>query len=337
MLKEQPHRRFNPLSGEWVLVSPARRQRPWQGMDEAPEPESRLAHDPQCYLCPGNERGSGERNPDYRATFVFQNDFPALSAQPGADGGLQHPLFTAHPEAGECRVLCYSPRHDLSLAELPMDSMRALISAWIEQSRELEQKWRWVQIFENRGRLMGASSPHPHGQIWATASLPTEISRELTQQRQWKAEHGTSLLHEYARLEIDRGERTVKATAHWLALVPWWAAWPYELLILPRRSVQRLTDLSVAEADDLAILLRDILTRYDGLFEVPFPYSFGWHGAPSIKQEEAGWQLHAHFYPPLLRSAKVRKFMVGYELLAEVQRDITPEQAAECLRQCAGR
>lgn len=356
MLAQHAHRRWNPLTGDWVLVSPHRLQRPWQG---AVEPAARAplpGYDPECYLCPGNVRANGGRNPAYASTYVFQNDYPALqaaAAQPAAARSATasaatpaHPLLVAQPQSGECRVLCYSPRHDLSLAELPAAGVRAVVDAWCEQIRELERTWRYVQVFENRGEQMGASNPHPHGQVWAGDAVPTEVERELEQQQRWHEERGVPLLQEYAELESSRGERIVIATAHWLAVVPWWAAWPFEVLLLPRRAVQRLPDLTDAERLDLANVLGDLLRRYDRLFECPFPYSFGWHGAPSGAQsvgaagdapDAAGCQLHAHFFPPLLRSATVRKFMVGYELLAEVQRDLTPEQAAERLRECGAR
>jgi UDPglucose--hexose-1-phosphate uridylyltransferase len=335
LLAQRPHRRRNPLTDEWVLVSPHRHQRPWQGAIE-PATRTRLpAHDPGCYLCPGSTRANGERNPAYTSTYVFANDFPALLPDRAPAAPCADPLLTAQALAGECRVLCYSPRHDLSLGELSAEGRQAVIDAWAYQTLELERKWRWVQIFENRGELMGASNPHPHGQIWAGEFVPNEVDKELAQQGRWLAERGTPLLQDYAQLEESSGERVVIRTAHWLALVPWWAVWPFELLLLPRRSVQRLPDLNATERGELADLLGEVLRRYDALFGVPFPHSFGWHGAPSGAEPSAGCQLHAHFYPPLLRSATVRKFMVGYELLAEVQRDLTPEQAAERLRACA--
>jgi UDPglucose--hexose-1-phosphate uridylyltransferase len=344
MLAQHAHRRWNALTGDWVLVSPQRLQRPWQGAVEPAAQAQAPRHDPGCYLCPGNVRTTGVRNPDYESTHVFQNDFPALlpggmagaGAAAGAAADAAEPLLIAEPAAGECRVLCYSPRHDLALAELPEDAVRGVVDAWCDQTSELERRWRYVQVFENRGEQMGASNPHPHGQVWAGDAVPSEVERELAQQRRWHAQHGAPLLLEYAELERARGERVVVATAHWLAVVPWWAAWPFEVLLLPRRAVQRLPQLSANERADLALALGELLRRYDGLFDCPFPYSFGWHGTPAgpaaAADDQAGCQLHAHFYPPLLRSATVRKFMVGYELLAEVQRDLSPEQAAERLR-----
>jgi UDPglucose--hexose-1-phosphate uridylyltransferase len=331
---DHPHRRLNALTGEWVLVSPHRTQRPWQGQVEALPPAERPAHDPTCYLCPGNERAGGARNPEYESTFVFTNDFAALLPDtPSGRGG--HPLQAYQTVGGTCRVVCFSPRHDLTLPLMDAASVRRVVDVWAEQTAELGWQYRWVQVFENRGATMGASNPHPHGQIWALDALPNEAAKEERQQRAYLAGHGRPLLLDYAGLEAAQEERVVVENEAWLAVVPFWALWPFETLLLPRRHVLRLPDLSGEERDALADILRRLLTRYDNLFGISFPYSMGWHGAPFWGQ--AGepvdhWQLHAHFYPPLLRSATVRKFMVGFELLAEAQRDLTAEQAAARLR-----
>lgn len=336
LLSQQPHRRLNALTGEWVFVSPQRTQRPWQGHEQAPETTARPAYDSGCYLCPGNTRAGGQRNPPYTSTYVFTNDFPAFLPDISDVDATHSPLLRAQSHAGLCRVVCYSPRHNLSLADMQEGQMLEVINTWASEVAELSQRWRWVQVFENRGELMGCSNPHPHGQIWAGDFLPNEADKELTQQRRWFEANGSPLLLEYAHMEAAAVERVVIENAHWLAVVPWWAVWPYETLVLPRRPVQRLPDLSASERQDLANLLSRLLRAYDRLFDVSFPYSFGWHGAPRPEANESesndGWQLHAHFYPPLLRSASVRKFMVGYELLAEAQRDITPEVAADRLR-----
>ena len=329
MFFEQPHRRFNALTGEWVFVSPQRNQRPWQGRVEPTPAVNRPQYDPQCYLCPGNVRANGEHNPQYRSTYVFTNDYPAFLPDTASAAADQHPLLRAHTQAGTCRVMCFSPRHDLTLAQLSVAEIRGVVDAWAEQVTELSQRWAWVQVFENKGELMGCSNPHPHGQIWASDFVPTHVSKELMQQAQWQQDHGRSLLLDYAALESGAGERVVVQNADWIVVVPWWAVWPFETLLLPRRQVLNLPDLTPAQRDSLAEILSRFLAAYDRLFEVSFPYSFGWHGAPVA---QAAYQLHAHFYPPLLRSATVRKFMVGYEMLGEAQRDITPEQAAERLR-----
>jgi len=327
-----PHRRWNPLTGDWVLVSPHRTQRPWQGQRESAADEQRPAHDPRCYLCPGNERASGQRNADYEHTFVFRNDFSALLPDRPEPDAPSHELLQAQPVAGECRVLCFSPRHDLTLAEMPVKDIRRVVDLWVAQAAELGERYRWVQVFENKGAAMGCSNPHPHGQIWAGDFLPRLVEIEDARQKDHLACRGASLLLEYARCEEAEGVRVVEANSHWLLVVPYWATWPFELLLLPRRPVSRLTDLRDAEQDDLAGILQRGLIRYDNLFETSFPYSMGWHGAPTDGHDHPHWQLHAHFYPPLLRSDTVRKFMVGYEMLAEPQRDLTPEQAAERLR-----
>lgn len=329
-----PHRRWDPLRGEWVLVSPGRADRPWQGTVERPPAESRPSYDPACYLCPGNVRASGEPNSSYDHTYVFTNDFAALrpdtsdAAWTGGDG-----LLRADGERGTSRVLCFSPRHDLSLGDMEPGDVRLVVDAWADQTAELGADWRWVQVFENRGEGMGASNPHPHGQIWAGSALPGEPAREDRTQREHVARTGRRLLLDVVDEEWE-GPRVVDATGEWLVVVPFWAVWPFETLILPRRPAARMTDLDEATRDDLAATLGRLVRRYDALFGVPFPYSLGWHGAPFGGDPAVdAWQLHAHVYPPLLRSATVRKFMVGYELLAEPQRDTLPEEAAARLRE----
>ncbi len=331
-LWEQPHRRLNPLTGEWILVSPHRTQRPWLGKREAAAGEKPPAYDPGCYLCPGNERANGARNPTYEGPFVFANDFPALLPDTPPETVSDHPAFQARSACGTARVVCYSPRHDLGLPELPVAGIRAVVDVWAEQMEELGTRFSWVQVFENKGAAMGCSNPHPHGQIWATDDLPNEARKEDRCQRQHLEAHGDNLLVSYIAREVELGERVVLANAHWLAVVPYWAVWPFETLLAPRRRVSRLPDLDGAERDALAEILKRLTSRYDNLFETSFPYSMGWHGAPFGCDDGGHWQLHAHFYPPLLRSASVRKFMVGYEMLAEAQRDLTAEAAAERLR-----
>jgi UDPglucose--hexose-1-phosphate uridylyltransferase len=329
---DQPHRRFNPLRGEWVLVSPHRTKRPWLGQVEKAAPDQRPAHDPACYLCPGNRRVGEEVNPRYESTFVFTNDFSALlpdtPAAPAADD-----LLRAEPVRGECRVICFSPRHDLTLAEMAVPDIRKVVEAWVAEATELGAKYRWVQIFENKGAAMGCSNPHPHGQIWAGDFVPNEIAVESRKQALYHQRHGSVMLCDYAKRERSDKSRVVVENAHWLAVVPFWAVWPYEILLLPLRQVPRLIDLTEEERAGLAQILQALLVRYDNLFETSFPYSMGWHAAPNGTDGVEHWQLHAHFYPPLLRSATVKKFMVGYEMLAEAQRDITAEQAAQKLRE----
>lgn len=329
---DKPHRRKNVLTGEWVLVSPHRMRRPWQGQVERTAPETRSAYDPGCYLCPGNTRAGGEQNPGYTSTYVFTNDFPALLPDHSEPVETGHDLLFREQVTGTSRVICFSPRHDLTLPEMDPADIRKVVDVWTEQTVELGQKYRWVQVFENKGAVMGCSNPHPHGQIWALDALPSEPSKEAIHQREYQEATGRVLLEDYAALESDRGERIVAASDNWLAVVPFWAVWPFEMLLIPRRHVTRLPDLTSNERDDLSIILKNILTRYDNLFETSFPYSMGWHGAPYDSGDQSHWQLHAHFYPPLLRSATVKKFMVGYEMLSEAQRDLTPEQAADRLR-----
>jgi UDPglucose--hexose-1-phosphate uridylyltransferase len=330
---DKPHRRFNSLSGEWTLVSPHRTTRPWQGRVEAASGEARPQHDSSCYLCPGNLRAGGQRNPEYADCFVFTNDFAAIlpdsePAETGKDG-----LFRSSSVRGTSRVICFSPRHDLTLPQMETAAIRKVIDVWADESERLGREYRWVQVFENKGEIMGCSNPHPHGQIWASDSLPNEPSKEDQTQRAYLDEHGQNLLLKYLREESAAKDRMVVENEEWAAIVPFWAVWPFETILIPRQQTARFPDLTASQRQSLAEILKRLLTRYDNLFEVSFPYTMGWHGAPFGDHPVEHWQLHAHFYPPLLRSATVRKFMVGYEMLAEPQRDITPELAAARLRE----
>jgi UDPglucose--hexose-1-phosphate uridylyltransferase len=328
-LPVDPHRRYDPLRDEWVLVSAGRTGRPWQGATgSGPAPEA-PAYDPTCYLCPGNVRANGERNPPYASTFVFDNDFAAL--RPDTDAGrFEDGLLIAEGEQGTCRVLCFSPRHDLTMARMDPTDIRAVVDVWAAQTAELGRTYPWVQVFENRGSEMGASNPHPHGQIWAGTAIPREAAREDATQRRHCEATGRRLLLDYVAQERG-GPRVVDETDGWQVVVPFWATWPFETLLVATRPVGRLPDLEDGDRDDLAAILVRLLARYDNLFGRPFPYSMGWHQAPFVPGPTDHWQLHAHLYPPLLRST-VRKWMVGYELLAETQRDLTAEEAAERLR-----
>lgn len=331
---EHPHRRQNLLTGEWVLVSPHRTKRPWLGQIERTPPDDRPTYDPGCYLCPGNERAGGVRNPEYTSTFVFENDFAALLPSGPRGDVSSSPFFRQQGETGICRVICFHPRHDLTLPQMEPAEIRRVVDVWAEQIIELGSRpdIGYVQLFENKGAAMGASNPHPHGQLWASAGLPQEPAKEDATQRAYHAEHGSRLLLDYLQAELEAGERIVVENEHWVALCPFWAVWPFETMLLPRRAVSALPALDDDERDALASILKRLLIRYDNLFETSFPYSMGWHGQPTDGADYPHWQLHAHFYPPLLRSATVRKFMVGYELLANPQRDITAEQAAARLR-----
>jgi UDPglucose--hexose-1-phosphate uridylyltransferase len=336
-LTEHPHRRLNALTREWILVSPHRTSRPWQGQVEPPEAESQPRYDPNCYLCPGNSRAGGARNPDYEHTFVFENDFAALLPETPPDvlSYGDSGLMLAQGEKGICRVLCFSPRHDLTLGKMSDEEIRLVVDVWVEQYLDLGGRPdnSHVQIFENRGAMMGASNPHPHCQIWASSSLPNEPAKELASQTEYFEARNSCLLCDYLRLELGEKERLVCENASFVALVPFWAVWPFEVLILSRRHVTGMDQLSAREADALANILRRLAARYDALFSTTFPYSMGFHQRPTDGQPHAEWHFHAHFYPPLLRSATVRKFMVGFEMLGTPQRDITPEIAAARLRE----
>jgi len=332
-LQTKPHRRYNPLAREWVLVSPQRTERPWQGQVEKISPEKLLRYDPACYLCPGNERANGARNPNYESTFVFENDFAALLPNTPTER-YQRGILVAEGEPGTCRVVCFSPRHDLTIAAMDLADLRCVIDAWVEQYQELSAMpfINSVQIFENRGTMMGASNPHPHCQIWAARSLPNETVKEISSLREYANDHESCLLCDYLRTETEENERLVCENEAFAALVPFWAVWPFEILIISRRHATGIDQLSDAERNSLADILKQVTSRYDKLFASAFPYTMGFHQRPTDGQAHLECHLHAHFYPPLLRSATVRKFLVGYEMLAMPQRDIPAEQAAARLR-----
>jgi UDPglucose--hexose-1-phosphate uridylyltransferase len=328
--KQDPHRRYNPLTREWVLVSPHRTDRPWQGQKEATAPDDKPEYDPECYLCPGNTRAGGVRNPKYDSTFVFDNDFAALKPATPADRFDQDGLLVAEGEPGICRVLCFSPKHNLTIANMAAADLRIVVDAWAAQYAELggRPEINHVQIFENRGPMMGASNPHPHCQIWSSHSIPNEVAKEQAAQLAWNG----CLLCQYTALEAKSRERIVEENSDFLAVVPFWAVWPFETMVLAKRHVAAINQLNDRERTALAEILQRVTSRYDLLFDVSFPYSMGFHQQPTDGAGHDEWHFHAHFYPPLLRSATVRKFLVGFEMLGMPQRDITPEAAAQRLR-----
>lgn len=333
-LKEQPHRRFNPLTGEWILVSPHRTQRPWQGQVETTPTPAQLHYDPACYLCPGNARAGGARNPQYTSTFVFDNDYAALRPD-GSSGSIDEGgLLVVQSEKGLCRVVCFSPDHSLTVSRMSVPDLEKVVGVWVEQYEDLSKIpfVKSVQIFENRGEMMGASNPHPHCQIWANESLPNEMVKEEATQKAYFEHQKTCLLCDYLKLELKSGDRLVCENDGFAALVPFWAIWPFETLVISKAHVATIGGLDQAARAALADILKRITTRYDNLFQVSFPYTMGFHQQPTDGEAHPEWHFHAHYYPPLLRSATVRKFMVGYEMLATPQRDITAESAAERLR-----
>jgi len=337
LYSEHPHRRYNALTGEWVLVSPHRADRPWEGQTEDPPQDERPAYDPDCYLCPGNDRAGDAQNPDYDETFVFDNDFSALyldCPEDGPDAGPDSDLFRARPEPGRCRVICYTPRHDVTMAEMSPSAVRRVVDLWGDEYQMLgnHDAINYVQIFENKGQMMGCSNPHPHGQIWAQHTVPNEPRKEARTQAEYFQDSGRTLLRDYLDAELDAGERIVCENEAFVVLVPFWAVWPYETIVLPRRPVSSILELTDDERDALAALLVRLTTRYDNLFRTPFPYSAGLHQAPTDGDDHPEWHFHMHYYPPLLRSATVKKFMVGYEMLGTPQRDFPPELSAERLR-----
>lgn len=336
---EHPHRRLNLLTGEWIQVSPHRAERPWQGKQEETTGMNKAEYDPECYLCPGNSRAGGAKNPEYESTFVFTNDFNAL--KPGTPSTVcnEHDLLIAKGEKGICRVVCFSPRHDLTLAEMEIEQIRRVVDLWIDEYLELgNRKYiNYVLIFENKGEIMGCSNPHPHGQIWAQETIPDEPAKELKQFKKYYQKHGRNLLHDYLGLELERGKRVVVQNEDFVAVVPFWAFWPFETLLAGKRPFAHFTDMTEAEKNSLASIIQSITIKYDNVFKTSFPYSAGFHAAPVDGKPYPEWHFHMHFYPPLLRSATIKKFRVGYEMLGTPQRDITPEAAAKLLKELPGR
>ncbi len=334
-LADHPHRRYNPLIGEWVLISPHRAKRPWQGQIEKTTEENRPNYDPNCYLCPGNKRAGGKTNPNYNDTFVFNNDFSALLKNIPDGMVEENELFKAQSEKGICKVICFSPRHDLTIPEMDEADIVKVINLWIEQYKELSQKnfINYIQIFENKGSIMGCSNPHPHGQIWASSSVPDLPMKESYYQKKYYDKHHSTLLNDYLILELDKNERILFENTDFIALVPFWAVWPFETMIICKKPIQNITQFNEQEIISFANIYKQLTIIYDNLFEVSFPYSAGIHQSPCDGKEYPEWHLHMHFYPPLLRSATIKKFMVGYEMLATPQRDITPEISAKKLKE----
>jgi UDPglucose--hexose-1-phosphate uridylyltransferase len=334
MLQQYTHRRLNILNGEWVLVAPHRTKRPWQGHEEGISHKNIIKHDPACYLCPGNTRANGVTNPDYKSTFVFTNDFSSLIENIPEFDIRDSELLIARSERGICKVVCFSPRHDLTLAEMNMQELEGIVKVWRHEYKNLGALpfINYVQIFENKGEIMGCSNPHPHGQIWAQETIPDEPAKEQEQQQRYFSINNAALLADYLQLELEKKERIIFENEGFVLLVPFWAVWPYETMILPKRRIQHIQQFTAAEITQFADVISVATIKYDNLFSTSFPYSSGIHQAPTDGKEHNEWQFHMHFYPPLLRSATVKKFMVGYELLANPQRDITAETSADIIR-----
>jgi UDPglucose--hexose-1-phosphate uridylyltransferase len=335
MIQQFSHRRFNILTGEWILVAPHRTKRPWQGHEESKAIRNILEHDPECYLCPGNTRANGVTNPVYKSTYTFVNDFSALTQNIPDFVSDESGLLVSRSEKGICKVICYSPKHNLTLAEMEEDDLKEVIRTWQSEYKSIGDLpfINYVQIFENKGEMMGCSNPHPHGQIWAQETIPDEPAREQEHQIQYFVKVNRPLLIDYINLELEKRERIIYENDSFVLLVPFWAIWPYETMIIPKRAIQHLLQLSQSEVSDFAEIIKVATVKYDNLFRISFPYSAGIHQAPTDGHVHAEWQMHMHFYPPLLRSANIKKFMVGYELLANPQRDITAETSASILRE----
>jgi len=333
--EDHPHRRYNPLNGEWVLVSPHRAKRPWQGQVEKKQEEVRPEYDPNCYLCPGNERVGGEKNPEYDSTYIFTNDFAALKPDVPVGDTNEDDLFITKSELGKCKVICFSPRHDLTIPEMDVEDIKKVVDLWQEEYETLgkEDYINHVQIFENKGSMMGCSNPHPHGQIWSQSTVPYHVEKEQIHQEKYFKKHGRSLLFDYLKKELEKKERILVENEHFVALVPFWAVWPFETMIISKKHIQHIGQLNDEEKLAFADVYKKLTTMYDNLFEISFPYSAGIHQAPTDGKEYPEWHIHMHFYPPLLRSATVKKFMVGYEMLGEPQRDITAETSAKMLQE----
>ena len=330
-----PHRRYNPLLREWILVSPQRTERPWQGETSKQAVSAGLDYDSSCYLCPTNARSGGVKNPGYKSVYAFDNDFPSLLPDTQADAQPNpSPLLVAEPERGRCRVICFHPNHSLTLARMDLPSIAAVVDAWADETATLGDLpyINHVQIFENRGAMMGSSNPHPHCQIWSTEHVPALAKTELESQKQYMEANHRCLLCDYVATEIAQAERIVVENEHFVAIVPYWATWPFETIVLPRRHMSSFPDMTPAERNGMAAILKSVTTRYDNLFQVSFPYTMGFHQRPTDGGKHESMHFHAHFYPPLLRSAEIRKFMVGFEMFACPQRDLTPETAAGRLR-----
>ncbi len=333
-LNNNTHRRFNPLTGEWILVSPHRAKRPWLGKEEKTVVVNRPVYDSKCYLCPRNVRANGAVNPDYSGTYVFDNDFAALRMDSPDGEYSEGELFKAKSEKGICRVVCFSPKHNLTIPEMSVDKIKEVVDVWQSQYNELSaiKDIFYVQIFENKGSIMGCSNPHPHSQIWAQQSIPVEPAKECVNFKKYYERFGKTLLTDYLSIELEKKKRILIENKHFVALVPFWAVWPYESMIISKHEYQNIGQFNDEEKLSFAAIYKELTIMYDNLFQISFPYSAGIHQSPTDDKQYPEWHFHMHFYPPLLRSAKVKKFMVGYEMLANPQRDISAETSAEILK-----